>query len=432
MGVTRLVAAAALSGALVATAAPSHSLTASQSAGAASAAAGAPLTGSIVFLKDFNIWIVNPDGSGLAQVTRDGTAQSPYYSPSMSDDGILAAGKDQDIVRMRQNGTVLNTIDPPALTNSAGQPQDGVPVHVAISPDGNRIAWSTALSSCPVGAPCGTRLVTGVTSATQLTTPVATSTYGDPSWVTNNRLMVHGGFLSQMMLQDLGGSAQHWFDDQDYAATPTDLADGSLSRDGRFLVAVRGFDTSTHLMTYQVTGDPLAGDPNSVPTPSPDCVTSTDVHLASPTMSPDARGFAFEDSDGLTVMQIGASCGAYVATTIVPGGSRPNWSPAANNPGPVQPGPTTPKAFDLVKKPSVSGRAVVGHRLKVTTGQWQPGPDRTTFQWLRNGKAIRRATSAVYRVKRSDRGKRLSVIITAHGAGIPDRTVTISVGKVRR
>ena len=427
MGITRLVVAATLAGALAGTAAPSYSHTASERSGTARAV----LTGSIVFLKDDNVWIVNPDGSGLAQVTRDGTHQSPYYSPSMSDDGILAAGKDQNLVRMRQNGTVLNTIDPPALTNSAGQPQDGVPVHVAISPDGTRIAWSTALSSCPVGASCGTRQVTGVTGATQLTTPVATSTFGDPSWVTNTRLMVHGGFLSQMMLQDVGGSAQHWFDDQDYAASSTDLGDGSLSRDGRFLVAVRGFDTSTHLMTYQVSGDPRTGEPASVPTPSPDCVTSTDARLASPTVSPDGRAFAFQDSDGLTVMQVGATCEGYVSATIVPGASHPFWSPAANNPGPVDNGPRS-TSFDLRKAPSVSGRAVVGHRLEVTAGQWQPGPDRTTYQWLRNGKAIRGARSSAYRVTRGDRGKRLSVSVTAHGAGIPDRTVTIKVGRVRR
>jgi hypothetical protein len=42
------------------------------------------------------------------QVTSGGN----YRSPTQADDGTIAAGHGDDIVRMTQNGTVLNTIDP--------------------------------------------------------------------------------------------------------------------------------------------------------------------------------------------------------------------------------------------------------------------------------------------------------------------------------
>src|ERR687891_1756167 len=93
---------------------------------------------SIVFIKSHNVWLANADGTGQYQVTQDGTADRPWRAPSQADDGTIAAGHGDDIVRMRQNGTVLNTMDPPALLNSVGHPVDGPAVDVAISPDGAR------------------------------------------------------------------------------------------------------------------------------------------------------------------------------------------------------------------------------------------------------------------------------------------------------
>ncbi|HWM09200.1 MAG TPA: hypothetical protein VNO82_07640, partial [Solirubrobacteraceae bacterium] len=46
---------------------------------------------SIVFVKDGDVWVSAPDGSGQRALTRDGTADSPYRSPSQADDGTVAA-----------------------------------------------------------------------------------------------------------------------------------------------------------------------------------------------------------------------------------------------------------------------------------------------------------------------------------------------------
>jgi len=99
---------------------------------------------SIVFLKNYNVWLVAPDGSKLTPVTTDGSYESPYLSPSQADDGTIAVSKGTKILRMRQNGEVINELDPPALMDSVSHPIDGVPVDVAISPDGSKIAYTFA------------------------------------------------------------------------------------------------------------------------------------------------------------------------------------------------------------------------------------------------------------------------------------------------
>ena len=92
---------------------------------------------SIVFLKDYNVWLAAPDGSELTQVTTDGTYERPYLSPSQADDGTIAVAKGTEIVRLRQNGEVINRLDPPPLVDSVSHPVDGTPVDVAISNRGD-------------------------------------------------------------------------------------------------------------------------------------------------------------------------------------------------------------------------------------------------------------------------------------------------------
>lgn len=95
-----------------------------------------------------------------------------------------------------------------------------------------------------------------------------------------------------------------------------------------------------------------------------------------------------------------------------------------------QPPRVTPKPAALpllTKAPALSGRARVGKRLKATTGAWT-GATRFRFQWLRNGKAIKKATKGSYKLKRGDRGKRIACRITAIGAA----GTTIAVTKAMK
>lgn len=368
-------------------------------------ASPASLPGSLVYIKSHNIWLARGDGSGQYQVTRDGTSARPYRSPSQSDTGIIAAGHGNRLVRMTQNGTVLSSMDPPPLMSSAGHPLDGPPLDVAISPNGKLIAWTFAAYQCPVGTSCGLRAASAITAADRL---IPASTHGTtylaaPSWIGNARTLQTGGYLHQINLTDLGRAPMHWFDDHEVARDGTDLADAELSPDGAWLAAVRGYGTGTHIAWYAVRGNARSG-PAPVP-PVWICATDELQGLADPTWSPDSRTMAWQEPDGIWIKTNPAECSNPQPQLHIRGGSQPDWSAAAVRPA--------PRKLTVIKRPSVSGKARVGTRLRAKVGTWSPKPTSYSYRWLRNGKTITRATSSTYRLAKADRGKRVSVRVTA-------------------
>jgi hypothetical protein len=69
-------------------------------------------------------------------------------------------------------------------------------------------------------------------------------------------------------------------------------------------------------------------------------------------------------------------------------------------------------------RPAVTGKATVGRKLKAVTGSWT-ADTKVTYRWYRNGKAIAKATSKVYKVRAADAGKRIVVKVTGTKAGFP-------------
>jgi hypothetical protein len=302
---------------------------------------------SIVYIKDSNVWLAKPDGTGSYQVTTDGTAEHPYRSPSQADDGTIAVGHGERILRMRQNGAVLNDLDPPTLMNSVSHPMDGVPVDVAISPDGRKIAYSFVGYECPVGASCGTRYVTGIIPSDRFS---ATATYGssyfhNPSWVTNSRILNSGGFGSHINIQDLGTEPFNWVTDME-----TDLGDAEVTRQGDKLVAVRGYGSSTHIVWYRVNGNVLFG--GKPPAPEATCQTGEAAGFDQPNWSPDGNQVAWTEPDGIWVHADAAGCTSPQPKLVLPGGSESDWGPANVNPGP-RPVPEQPGGGE---QPSGGGR----------------------------------------------------------------------------
>jgi WD40-like Beta Propeller Repeat len=296
---------------------------------AATLATAAPAAAdSIVFTKDHNVWLANPDGTGLHQVTKDGSDTRPYRSPSEADDGTIVAAHGSDIVRLRHNGQVLSRFDPPPATDSTGATVDGVPQDIAVSPDGTRIAFVYHNASCPPGAPCGARqvlLYSHADRATPVTEFGQHTNRRNPSWVDGSRVMFFGGAGAHVNLDSPGGGnddAQHWFDDH----AMEDLDDGELSRQGDRLAVIRSYGSNTHLAIFSVSQVGGAA-------PEGACATGTEPSLASPSWSPDGRALAFAHSQGIEVLPLpsvvpGECPGAGSGRVVIPGGAEPDWSPA--------------------------------------------------------------------------------------------------------
>ena len=150
----------------------------------------------------------------------------------------------------------------------------------------------------------------------------------------------------------------------------------------------------------------------------------------SPTWGPDSRALAFQADNGVWVADdVTVGCGAVSFQLLVPGASAPDWSAAVYNP--EAPGAQS-GSFTAAVAPRVKGRAKVGKVLKVRPGAWSPAPATISYRWLRNGKPVKRATKASYRVTRKDRGKRISVRVTISGPGLASATWTSTARKVKR
>lgn len=315
---------------------PRRALTVALAGATLAAAAAAPASAdSIVYVKNHNVWVMAPDGSKQRQVTRDGTANAPYVSPSQADNGRIAAGKGYVIVVLNRKGRRLSRFVPRNLKDSTGHSTAGQPTQLAISPDAKRIAYMLTSLSCDPTIDCGARGTIGIVATrTGSHPPTVTQpgTYGgtDPDWVTNTRLMFHGGYLSQNRVFDLGGGESwNWFDDHEIHTGPvesTDLGDGSVSADGRYYAAVRGYDATTHVVWYRVNGSILSG-PNPGP-PSELCATNEDAAINDPSLAPDGSGIAIQDVDGISVKRGLDDCENPGFDVVAPGGSEPDWGRA--------------------------------------------------------------------------------------------------------
>lgn len=83
------------------------------------------------------------------------------------------------------------------------------------------------------------------------------------------------------------------------------------------------------------------------------------------------------------------------------------------------------------RAPVVRGVVRKGHRLYSTRGAYTVRPAVLRFQWLRNGKAIRGATHASYRLRRADVRKHIRVRVTAFRSGTKVRVVSPRTTAVR-
>jgi hypothetical protein len=79
----------------------------------------------------------------------------------------------------------------------------------------------------------------------------------------------------------------------------------------------------------------------------------------------------------------------------------------------------------LKVRPALSGTPVVGHRLAVTTGVWNPAAA-IKIQWYANGRPVARATGTSLLLPAALRGQVISVTVTASKAGYATAVVRLA------
>ncbi len=87
-------------------------------------------------------------------------------------------------------------------------------------------------------------------------------------------------------------------------------------------------------------------------------------------------------------------------------------------------------SFVVPGKPAISGKAKVGKTLKAKAKS--VAGTRVTYQWLKNGKAIKGAKSSKLKLKKSFKGKKVSVKVTYTRAGYKTVAVTSAAKKVKK
>jgi hypothetical protein len=366
-------------------------------ASAFAVAAGEASADSIVYVKDRNVWIANPDGTGNRQVTFDGREYSSYTDPTQSDDGTIWAGKGQEIVKFDQQGTVLAKWDPPGAQDSVSAGMDEVPQDLAVTPDGKKLAYSMYRYSCPVAADCTARTTTVYSWADRLTKSDELGyelNVQSPQWVSDDRVLVFGGAGSSVNF-DAPGTGDydhvHWFDDPDHE----DLADGELSPQGDRLATLRSYGSNLHLQIWRVA--------DTTATPTAAC-SAADASLNDPTWSPDGKRLAAEVKEGIQVLSLPSvedGCpGSQVSPVAIPGGTQPDWGPAAVQPAytigadiakGTRLGSTLARGLKLEVTANAAGRLsgpvlVAGKRVGSGSAQLAPGGGTLTLRFTRAAK----------------------------------------------
>jgi hypothetical protein len=93
---------------------------------------------------------------------------------------------------------------------------------------------------------------------------------------------------------------------------------------------------------------------------------------------------------------------------------------------------TVAAQMTIVGSPSISGILKVGNTLTVNVGTWESGAT-TSQQWRRNGSPISSATGTMYALQKSDKGKGISVTVTATKTGYSTVTATSApTGKIAK
>lgn len=307
----------------------------------------ASLKGTIVYIREGNVWAFTPSTGERRQLTQDGG----YRSPSLADDGTLGAVQTiagrSHFVTIRPNGQ-KRAFPPGELINL---------VHAELSPDGSLFAFAYVVVT-PLGPnPARVGLTFSDHWAAAGVGGSFSSSYYHARWMTAERLVLSGGGSFPYLVR---GAKSGWEGEESpyqFEIPGLRYETYDIARNGaRFLVigaTYRIVDykeqiTGWHAIAYRPArpeeqavyefsleemracrGDSTArfGGGSCVPGWIPEGGFSLQGEPQGGAISPDGRAMAFADARGLLVTgPIGPSMRAFV---VDPKGSEPEWSPLA-------------------------------------------------------------------------------------------------------
>jgi len=159
-------------------------------------------------------------------------------------------------------------------------------------------------------------------------------------------------------------------------------------------------------------------------------INGTPVNRYTVTLRSTAGAVRTLDSTTTSAVFAGLPAGSYTATVVAKNGAGSSQVSAESNTI-VIPAQPKPERKLVAAKPAIAGSFRVGKTLRVKAGAWKPGSVKLSYQWLRNGKAIKGQTKAAYKLVRADRKKRISVRVAGRLPGYETVSVSSKAKRVR-
>lgn len=391
---------------------------------------------SIVYTKQQDVWVAQPDGSSARQMTTGGG----FQSPTQSNDGTILAQRGTRFVRLDRSGRTLATIDS-VLTGKPANIRAVGPFDPVISPDGTKLAYWIGMYSS--WTDYGNNIEWTRTGPVTVWQDVRdgkilgiTHYYDEPSWLpgSDGALLFaeENALTAQVVAAGVGEDhtkIRQWFRDSENKPAneeyPKAISTGELTPQLDRLALLRASIEYGSGGIAEGPGNTIVTYGVSLPgVPVMECRISDAVggEFGRPTWSPDGTSLAWQEGNGIWAMAIGRDCSG-TQRLVIPDAREPDWGPAepSGGPGPA-PGPSGP----AVKVPrSVRRRSALRIQVSCT------GPCKATAVARARRRVVGRTSKRIsgsaelkLRPRRVRGARRLSVKVTVTPDGATATTLT--------